>query len=311
MSSEDHPDWWKNVGGSNARDSLLERRSLVYNDNGVEAPDLPPNIHTCEDGVGKFFSRGMRGKIEIIQIYSRRPVAEFIELIISPHPDLGPFYTIRVMPGPTWAWYGTDFERFWDYDSLFIWVHDCAGAAQWGYDTAEPYDGHEYDEPNDRWDAIDTRPYIRALYSSQTPGDVPISGIINNIPLPNVSSTKEYGWEAPIIQGLWTTLIGPVYGAGFVECMILDVVAAAGSEQTMFQVLCDRQFSFQAELTLLNLAGIAPTTPRVTLTNYLVDGRCSLVLTHKFEFKREFHVRAFNGVGPQNITFWALPTLLS
>ena len=193
MSTRDHPDWWRPVGGANAQDSVLERRSLVWNDNDVEAPDAPPAHYTEVVYKGKFFTRGCRGMIEQLQIYCMRTAAGVLQLRYAPHPCMGPFNTITITPAATWAWRSADIEEMWNYDGLFIWVYTCDADVSWGYDEAQPYDGHVSTDVGATWADLAIRPFIRVVYTGETPGDVPVSGTINVIEIPSIAST----WETP------------------------------------------------------------------------------------------------------------------
>ncbi len=172
------------MGGQNSQDSILERRSMLWNDNEVEAPDAPPSFWTGVEDKGKFFPRGCRGHIETIWVYCRRGAAGDIRLSYSPHPSFGRFGTFTITPGADWAWVPVTVNRFWDYDSLFIWLWDVDADVEWGYDVALPYDGWESPDDEATWAAGDYRPFIRVVIKGETPGDVPVSGIVNTIALP-------------------------------------------------------------------------------------------------------------------------------
>jgi hypothetical protein len=188
MSTEDHPDWWRPVGGQNSQDSTLERRSLVWNDNGVVAPAAPPDFETGETFFGKFFTRGCRGMMEQLQIYCRRTAAGTLRLRYSPHPCLGPFNEVLITPGAAWAWVPAVIEGMWDYDSLFVWVYTCDADVSWAWDAVLPYDGHESLDAGATWADLAIRPFIRVVYAGETPGDVPVSGIVNTIKIPSVGA---------------------------------------------------------------------------------------------------------------------------
>jgi len=240
MSTKDHPDWWRPVGGSNAQDSTLERRSLIWNDNDVEAPDAPPESYTNEEYKGKFFTRGCRGMIEQIQLYCRHTAAGGIILHYSPHPGLGPFGAALFAPGANWAWVNANIQEMWDYDSLFIWVAECPANQIWGYDTEQPYDGHESGDAGATWADMAIRPFIRVVYTGETPGDIPVSGIINNIEIPN--SAGERATATVAVPNNVFTEVCHFNGAGTMLQAMLDfdtaVVPAAGVSYELW-VACD------------------------------------------------------------------------
>lgn len=213
MSTKDHPDWWRPVGGQNSQDSVLERRSLVWNDNNVEAPNAPPANYTEIIYKGKFYPRGMRGMLEQLQIYCIRTGIGTLTLRYSPHPCLGPFGEIIITPGATWAWVGTDIEEMWNYDSLFIWVYECDADVSWAYDAVLPYDGHWSTDTGATWEAMAIRPFIRAVYTGETPGDVPVSGIINTIEIPSVGTSEDSAFGVNVPHNAYT-LMCTTEGAG-------------------------------------------------------------------------------------------------
>jgi len=213
LSTKDHPDWWRPVGGQNSQDSTLERRSMVWNDNEIETPTVPPHTHIGIDDRGKFFPRGMRGKIEEIQLYCTGNGAATVDLVLTPHPGLGPFYTLVLTPAAGWAWQGVALEEMWNYDSLFIWIRDCDGAITWGGDGELPFDGHTSPDGGATWASVQHRPFIRVVYSGETPGDVPVSGTINTIEVPSTASRAETEAAVNVPHAVQTEVV-EIEGAG-------------------------------------------------------------------------------------------------
>ena len=213
MSTRDHPDWWRPMGGQNSQDSTLERRSLIWNDNDIEDGEAPPAFYSGETYKGKFFPRGCRGMLEQIQIYCRDGAPGRFTVRYSPHPCLGPFGEVLITPLAGCSWVGAAVEEMWNYDSLFIWVSGCLAGADLGYDAVEPFDGHESADAGATWADAATRLFIRAVYTGETPGDVPVSGIINNIPIPSTGAVKEAAVPINIADSTLTTLL-TIEGAG-------------------------------------------------------------------------------------------------
>jgi hypothetical protein len=214
MSTEDHPDWWRPVGGQNSQDSILERRSLVWNDGDPVAPAAPPMIESGPDLRGKFFTRGCRGMIESLQIYCVRTAAGTLDLSFSPHPGLGPLYVLTVTPGAAWDWATVDFRQMWNYDSLFIWVSRWDADVSWGSDGVQPYDLHSSMNLGATWILVDVRLYVRVIYSGETPGDVPVSGIINTIKIPSTGEAVAAEDNVNVPNNALITLV-TFWGAGF------------------------------------------------------------------------------------------------
>ena len=176
------------MGGQNSQDSILERRSLVWNDGEPVAPALPPVVKTNTFYWGKFFPRGCRGKIDSLQIYCIRTGVGVLHLQLSPHPNLGPLYEVIITPGAAWGWATVDFNEMWNYDSLFIWIDWCPIDVSYGADAVQPYDTHYSLTGTRTWLPLDNRLYIRVVYTGETPGDVPVSGTINTIKIPSTGA---------------------------------------------------------------------------------------------------------------------------
>jgi len=188
MSTEDAPDWWRPVGGENSQDSTLERRSLIWNDNNIEDGTIPAHFYDQPVRRGKFFTRGCRGLIEQLQLYCIGNGVDEITLRYSPHPGIGPFGEVTIAPAAAWAWQDFDVEEMWNYDSLFIWPYDRDNAVDWAYDEVQPYDGREANLAHQFWWDLEIRPFIRAVMTGETPGDVPVSGIVNTIEIPSIGT---------------------------------------------------------------------------------------------------------------------------
>ena len=215
MSTEDQPDWWKNIGGQNSQDSILERRSLIWNDNGIENGTVPPFFTNPAHYTGKFFTRGCRGMLEQIQLYCIGDGVDEITIRYSPHPGLGPLGEVTIVPAAGWAWQNFIIEAIWNYDSLFIWVHEVEANVDLAWDLEQPYDGHQSGDAGVTWGDLNLRQYVRGVYTGETPGDVPVSGIVNNIEIPNLVT------EEPGLHALNIAIVGEdfylIEGAGWIS----------------------------------------------------------------------------------------------
>lgn len=308
MSSRDHPDWWRPTGGQNSQDSILERRSLVWNDNGILDGAVPDTFYEAEVDKGKFFTRGCRGMIEQIQLYCIGDGVDIITLRYSPHPCLGPINEVTLVPAAAWAWQDIDIEEMWDYDSLFIWVHEAEANVDWAYDAELPFDGHETADAGATWADMAIRPFIRVVYTGETPGDVPVSGILNVIKLPAVSSEVELNSEnVPINTDV---LMYERHGIGHCDLIFAHAAAAGSSEMTRLMIYCDDVEAFNLGFNNLNTRGVLANTPRISLLSYAVDGFCCMLITHKFEFRRSLRLVARNNFGAVFATVEVYPTLL-
>ncbi|GAH42895.1 unnamed protein product, partial [marine sediment metagenome] len=304
----DHPDWWTPVGGQNSQDSILERRSVVYNDDRDMDPADQERAAANYAHSGKFFPRGMRGMIERIEILCQGAVVDGLELGYGIHPSLGPIGTFTLTPLVALTWQGADINLMWDYDSLWIWVISIEPGVLWTFDRFQPYDGHTSVDAGVTWVAQALRPFISVTYSGETPGDVPVSGIINNIAIPSSSSrSPSIGKAIPITD--WTDCIR-IEAVGFEDFIIVQVREAASSHTTEIRVYCDGVVAFNFQFFDLNALGFVATTPSVSLPTYGEDEKCVMLIHRLFHFRRNFTIQARNLVGAQIVDVWAFTHVL-
>lgn len=204
--SYDDRDWGPRTLGPTSYGSVLERRDVLWNDGNPAPPAAPPAIYTGVTHYSKFFTRGCRGKLDYLEIYCIRTAAGTLDISFSPHPCLGPLYTVTVTPGAAWAWVVQTFYEMWNYDSMFLWVSRCDADVSYGADFGTPYDGHRSTDGGATWAALDRRFYIRAHMYGETPGDVPISGIVNTIEIPAVAGEVAAGNAVACASGGYTVL---------------------------------------------------------------------------------------------------------
>ena len=310
MSTRDHPDWWRPVGGSNAQDSTLERRSLIWNDGDPTPPDAPPAFLTGLTYRGKFFTRGCRGMIDWIGIYCRRAAAGTLLLHFSPHPGLGPLYAVLVTPGAAWGWAAANFRQMWNYDSLFIWITWCPLDVSWGADEVQPFDAHESLDSGITWIPQDQRPYIRVVYAGETPGDVPVSGIVNTIKIPangaEVASTDNVN-----VPSAADTLVAIYEGAGILlQATILiqdaDLILPTNPWTGVYyeiRIEADGNAAFAASNRDLTQSAVAA-TGRSSVGDFLLEltpasGLAWLIMNLRvpIEFRRYVQLRFYHTAG--------------
>lgn len=288
--------------------AYTERRSTISNDNGVVDGDAPPAYSTAVTYKGKFYPRGCRGKLERIQIYCKDAGADKITLRYSPHPTLGPIGEVTITPLATWAWRSASIKKMWNYDSLFIWVYKCEAGVDWGYDAVEPYDGHTSGDTGETWEGVALRPFIRAIYAGQTLGDVPVSGTINNIQIPNVSTG--YEWDFGLVEEDVEEVLVDLHGAGYVNTIEFFVSLHANSEETALRIYCDGDRVFSATPKIWSDSGYTASTPTFSLCQYAENGKCVMLLTKKFEFRRRLKITSLNTVDDSIVLLATYPTLL-
>ncbi|MBA7715153.1 hypothetical protein ES703_124194 [subsurface metagenome] len=277
------PDYHGAVLGPGALPAAYERRSTISNDNGIQDGTTPPSSYTETLYKSKFFPRGCRGMIEELQIYCKRTGSGTLTLRYSPHPSIGLIGEVEVTPLAEWAWRAAAIEGMWDYDSLFIWVSECDADVSYAYDEEPAYDGHGSADFEETWSDLDIRLFARAVYTGQTLGDVPVSGIINNIPLPSASSlVATVG--APVPKDVLTTVI-TVEGAGYVDYIRAVVGATTYAEETEIQVFCDGGLAMKINYAGLNTWNFVGSTQ---------NGLCVVLIHKRFEFRRLFEVKVIN-----------------
>jgi hypothetical protein len=205
-------------GGANividqlTQSAYTERQSTLAN-NGNTPTMVAYNLSAKR---GKLFPRGCRGFIKTVEIYcdNADSVSHTFTLKLSPMPSMGPFatFTLSVAADSSAAWRTINVKRFWNYDSLFIWVScDSDSYGQLAYDTGAPYDYYlSTDEVT--WTPASYRYWFRVNMTGETVGDLPVSGTLNVIEVPSVASKYDSGIVS--VPNNTLTALCTVYGAG-------------------------------------------------------------------------------------------------
>jgi len=229
MGTRDHPDWWRPMGGQNSLDSILERRSLISN-NG-----LVPIMEVGQSFVakGKFFTRGMRGFLETIEIYCEDTVGAggSIEVHISPFPESGTSYTANIVVPAAGApaWRAATFNLFWNYDSMFVWWSEAlVGDVEYAYDVGLPWDAYTGGPTGIVWLVQDRRYWVRVLMAGETPGDVPVSGTLNVVLLPNLTAAMDHV-QVEVDGGDTETILPHIWTMGKLTCLMMKFTQTAGA----------------------------------------------------------------------------------
>ncbi len=227
--SFDEQDWNRPMMGSGARDTVLERRSLVLNNGAVPVMEAGSAIVAR----GKFFTRGMRGFLETIEIYCADPLAAggTIEVHISPFPESGTSYTANIVvpAGGAAAWRAATFNLFWNYDSMFIWWSEAlAGDVEYAYDLGLPWDAWGGSPTGIIWLTRDMRYWVRVLMAGETPGDVPVSGTVNSIVIPNLTAEMAYT-NTVVNAGAEQIVLPRVFTMGKLTCLMMTLRQILGA----------------------------------------------------------------------------------
>ena len=279
--------------------AYTERRSTLSN-NGV----TPLWAGTTQDWRrGKFFPRGCRGFIDIIEVYcyDSGTAGGTITVYISPHPSMGPVASanITVPSGGAAAWRSATFNRMWNYDSLFIFTFGSSGYMRVAYDNGAPFDYFASIDGGVTWSPVAARYWFRVVMAGETVGDVPVSGTINTIEIPAVSDIRLYAGITLTTDD--ETTIKTVHGAGYVEWMYFRADAAESSHNVSFRVYCDGSLAFVWSFATLNSDQYTATTPVIQLLRYTVDGICMAQTTIKFSFTRELKITFRRATGKPNV----------
>ncbi|GAI84816.1 unnamed protein product [marine sediment metagenome] len=221
---------------------------------------------------------------------------------------MGEVGTVTITPGAAWAWQSADWRKFWNYDSLFIWIKSMLAVPDIGYDEVAPYDAHSSDPTLEEWQRLNRRYFIRVIYDSETAGDVPVSGTINNIEIPTIGSSYEEE-EKAVPADVETCLID-FTGAGFVSYIQAKIFANVGSAATEIRIYCDENLAFNQSFDHLNDLGVTATSPCVQLLKISADGICVVTFCMKFHFRRRFRLCMYNADDAQSVSAWVFPSLL-
>jgi hypothetical protein len=249
---------------------------------------------------GKFFPRGCRGFIRSIEIYCNNAdtASHTFTVKVSPMPGMGPVaaFTLSVAGGSGNAWRSVTVGRFWNYDSLFIWVmSDSDSYGGLGYDTGEPYDFYSStDEVS--WTFGNYRFWFRVNMTGETVGDLPVSGTVNSVEVPASGScttvdftTVPPGGSVTLIdfKGCGTcVLVGFLTDSPFVypriKCDDVDALYTLGGS------VLQPYYLYYYMLPV-------GTGPGVALTKYdETNNRYAIVITVPLQFKRRFTLTANN-----------------
>jgi len=228
-------------GGANilidklTQSAYTERQSVLAN-NGSTPLMIGYNLTYKR---GKFFPRGCRGFIRAIEIYcdNADTASHTFTIKLSPMPGMGPVatFTLYVAAGSSADWRSVSVRRFWNYDSLFIWVSsDSDSYGLLGYDYGAPYDFYtSIDEVS--WIFSTMRLWFKVILSGETVGDLPVSGTVNVIEVP-ASATYMQGSEKLVPHDTETSLI-TIYGSGsVVEMGVVFYTATAPSASVMYML---------------------------------------------------------------------------
>ena len=236
--SIDQPDFGFAMLGPNRLPSIWERRSILSNNGKTPAW----TNRTGKNRFSKFFPRGCRGFIDTIDVYcyDAGVAGGTITVYISVQPSMGYTATANVVvpPGGAAAWRSANFDRMWNYDSLFIFVVGSTADMKWAYDVAIPYDGYSSADDGATWIHENHRMWFRVVMKGETAGDVPVSGTINNIEIPNEGVSSGLVNLPAVAQGT-TQYDNERFGSGKILFVMYDPVGAGGRDNMCPRLMVD------------------------------------------------------------------------
>jgi cytoskeletal protein CcmA (bactofilin family) len=249
---------------------------------------------------GKFFPRGMRGFLQAIEIYCKNENAaqKTITIYISPYIGSGYVYTatLSIAGLATADWRIVYFNKMWEYDSLFIYVETDSTDVYYGSDSGEPVDYFTSSDSGATWTYSAWRMWFRVTLRGQTCGDVPVSGTVNIIEIPNaVGVRSEVALEQiPARTSVYDTT---QYGSGRTIAIYFFAGSAWARDYLYPRVLVDgvsilpydNDFDSWQTFMLTERVGFEG----IALTKYEV-GMAVLAVTLRFPFKRTLQVGFYN-----------------
>lgn len=238
---------------------------------------------------GKFFPRGCRGFIDTIDVYCRDSGVSggTITVYISPHPEMGETKsaTITIPAAGAASWRSANFDAMWNYDSLFIFVVCSSSDIQFGEDTGTPYDGYHSNDNGETWTHQNYRYWFKAVLKGETVGDLPVSGIINAIPLPSV--TQERFNASGSLPRPGTVTLKTIRGSGELLYVYFRVQAGTDSHLTAFTVQTDGNMAVSMTFQMLDSYGFTASTPGISKLSYAANGECIALVTLRLPFRKK------------------------
>lgn len=283
--------------------SYIDRQSTISN--GTVATNWNSTQNNSNIAEGKFFPRGMRGFLSAINVYSQDSDATggTITVYISPNPNLAPITSaaVTVPNGGAGAFRAATFNLMWNYDSMFIYLITSVANVNYGrIQTSIDRYAETIVGSTAQW-AFQNNGYglcLTVSMSGETVGDIPISGTVNNVSLPNTSSTATLG-SVTVPTGVETNVV-VINGSGVVTRISLYCTSTA----VLFNIYVDgveintSALFAGAGLTAsaLNVSGYTASTPQVQLT--LFTSTASYIsMQIPFEFKQSIKITALQNSG--------------
>jgi len=274
----------------------------LKNDNGVTAPSAPPSSETGVTYRGKFFPRGARGLLGYLLIYCKRTASGTLTLAYAPQPGMGKIGSVTITPTSSWAWRSASVFKFWNYDSLFIWVESCGADVSWGYDSTAPYDQFGSGDSGVTWYPQNYRLFIWVGSYGQNIGDIPVSGIVNTIEVPSAIATREYvTLDVPASSELLDTLQP---GSGGLLFAFFYAGTADGVNNLRPRIYCDGESVLPRDATLATWSiHVTAASQGICLGWWSTsENQYNLIVVIHYPFKRSLQLGFYNQHASNAIT---------
>jgi len=299
----------KTLGGTNIIIDKLTQgayTAVVTTLSNHSAPELWQGGYTGNNRVAKFFPRGARGFIRSISIHCKDVGAAGGTIYVSLAPYVGAGVvmssTITVEAGGDEEWRYANIYRMWEYDSLFIFWYVSVGDIEFGYDI-EDQDGFYSTDAGATWDRHSRRYWARAAVFGQTVGDLPVSGTVNTIQIPNYSVAG--GAISKTIPNDTITTLETVSGMGkLIRCVFetsnsfVNLYIDIDGDTAPFRV-------FGQSPESMNSRGFNDDTPMVQVLVYAAEEWSVMQVTIPFEFRQKITFKAYhNRGGNEDVVFY-------
>lgn len=181
---------------------------------------------------------------------------------------------------------------FWPYESMFITVKSSAsGVYLEGLSNNWGKGGHKNSV------ASPILPNFEIVFLSKPEGDIPVSGTVNTIQIPNVaSSSDKQTWSCPAGSTVEYTIV-----EGMGKLLFLHFVTA--SSYIRASIVCDDNIAWTLDIGpahLYNWYGYGQSGGPITVTKKYVEGT-GMLYTFRFalpvSFKRKLSLKIYNAGG--------------
>ena len=289
------------VGGTNividklVQGAHLERRSILANDENKTPPADPSNTVTETGYIGKFFPRGCRGNLDNIHVYCKRTDTGTAVFSFHPYPGAGEIFTVTITPGASYDWVYGYVRKFWNYDSMFINLKSRDADVSIGVDSGSPPDILLSADSGATWYGVNFRLHVRLGLHGETVGDLPISGTVNTIQIPNATTARQYQvLNVPHTSELLDTI---QYGSG--ELIIAIFVVENDNSRSCLRprIYCDGNSILPFDLPFVEWHHIVGVTTAEGINFGLYDEtnhEYSIIVVLPLDFKRSIQIGFYN-----------------